>query len=209
MKNKYDVINNDLLLKTHLKYALIKKNYRFFEKVPYDMNMIAVRNNVDRRSSNSNHFNDKLFLVYMNNLMEWEVKIFNMTTDPGLYYRKNTINPKGVAILKPNQYRSAYKFGKHKGRDALIQNKEITVYRDNDNNADISNINKLKTDTGFFGINIHSTGRAEQVFMNIDKWSAGCQVFGSQVDFDYFLNILKQQKLSNTFTYTLITTDDL
>ena len=53
---------------------------------------------------------------------------------------------------------------------------------------------------GYFGINIHKAGLNS---VNVDKWSAGCQVFKSAVDFDEFIRLCKMQTW-DTFTYTLI-----
>lgn len=56
---------------------------------------------------------------------------------------------------------------------------------------------------GIFGINIHHAGADSQ---QIDKWSAGCQVFKRLEDFNIFINICKKASKiwGNLFTYTLI-----
>jgi hypothetical protein len=77
----------------------------------------------------------------------------------------------------------------------------VTVYRDYDRNAlfDIF----TKTETGKFGINIHKAGDYSQ---NVDKWSAGCQVFQKSSDFNQFMDLTDKHRdrYGNRFTYTLI-----
>ena len=86
-----------------------------------------------------------------------------------------------------------------------------TVYRDNnlDNCYDLDEEN---TQTGLFGINIHRATKWEgKKSTQIDKWSAGCQVIAANDDFKLFMEIchLAADTWSNSFTYTLINSDDL
>ena len=111
------------------------------------------------------------------------------------------LNPKGTALLKPNQYVDTWQIGLHQGKyEALVQAKPVDVYRD-------KNLNDLAEETssidrGLFGLNIH---RASETITSklIDKWSAGCQVLNNPVDFK---ELLHECKLSGkkTFTYTLL-----
>ena len=121
-------------------------------------------------------------------------------------------NDKGVAILKPGQYRSSHKLRLHGGKYlALGQQKPLTVYRDN-NRDDKYDLDESKTDTGIFGINIHRASKYEgKKSTNIDKWSAGCQVIAANDDWHEFLDICQQARevWSNNFTYTLIESKDL
>ena len=59
-----------------------------------------------------------------------------------------------------------------------------------------------------FGINIHKAGRDSQI---INNWSLGCQVFKKEDNFDEFMKLCykSEQIWGNSFTYTLITTNDL
>jgi hypothetical protein len=96
----------------------------------------------------------------------------------------------------------AYAQGYHRDSyKALVQVEPVTVYRDYDRNAlfDIF----TKTETGKFGINIHKAGDDSQ---NVDKWSAGCQVFQRTADFNDFMNLTDKHRdrYGNRFTYTLI-----
>ena len=56
---------------------------------------------------------------------------------------------------------------------------------------------------GYFGINIHKAGTAST---QVDKWSAGCQVFSHSADFDEFMSICyaAKDKWGDSFSYTLI-----
>jgi len=65
---------------------------------------------------------------------------------------------------------------------------------------------------GIFGINIHRATKWEgKKSTQIDKWSAGCQVIAANDDFRLFMEICNKAKdtWSNSFTYTLINTNDL
>ena len=118
------------------------------------------------------------------------------------------MNVKGTAILAPGQYRGAYKIGYHKGYKALIQKKSVRVYRDNNRDL-VYDMNPKTTDEGVFGVNIHKAGYNSTY---IDSWSAGCQVFKVNSEFVSFMNLVKKQvdnKMGETFTYTLINEEDL
>ena len=141
----------------------------------------------------------------------WTVKYWAATTDPGEFCLKNPEvygTEAGTAIVVPGQYRSAYKLDLHAGKyEALCQrNGKIQVYRDG--NRD--NILDMDTDTiqeGFFGCNIHKAGANSA---QVDKWSAGCQVFARSKDFDELIELCHKQIETHptwapTFTYTLIT----
>jgi hypothetical protein len=113
------------------------------------------------------------------------------------------MNVNGTAILKAGQYIDSHKIGLHKGEyTALVQAKPLTVFRDYDRNA-ILDFNNGKEDTGLFGINIH---KASKVTAEVNKWSAGCQVFKNSEDFADFIKLAKkhEEKVGNNFTYTLI-----
>jgi len=63
---------------------------------------------------------------------------------------------------------------------------------------------------GIYGINIHrasSTGTSVQ----IDKWSAGCQVIANNKNFDKLMEVAnKAAKVwGKSFTYTLIESKDI
>ena len=139
---------------------------------------------------------------------------FKCTTDPGTHWVENVMIPKkGVAVLKPGQYRGAYQIDKHRGNyDALCQRgSEVTVYRDN-NKDEFYDLSDDNTQTGYFGINIHrATARAGKTSTQVDKWSAGCQVIASNDDWKTFIDICYKAKdvWGNNFTYTLIESKDI
>ena len=186
-----------------------KKGYSYFTKGVYNLNIIGVRRKV-RNNYISNAFDDFLVLIYKNANREVR-RIYSITTEPGLYYMtKNLLNLKGAAIVVPGQYKGCWKIGKHKGKyKALVQNKAIKVYRDN-NKDKIYNLNPKTIDEGVFGINIH---RSKEIggATKVDKYSAGCQVFQYAEDFKSFMVICEKQRelYGNSFTYTLIDEEDL
>ena len=87
-----------------------------------------------------------------------------------------------------------------------MQANEVDVHRDNDLNSKV-NYNSDNIQTGYFGINCHRASASEFGSVNVDKWSAGCQVFANPHDFDCFLLLCKTQQRERgweTFTYTLL-----
>ena len=111
------------------------------------------------------------------------------------------MNPKGAALLKPNQYFNTWKLDLHQGKyTALCQRKPVTVYRDSNKNNFAEET--AVTDTGLFGINIHRAN-PNAVSSIIDKWSAGCQVLNNPKDFELLINKCKDSGLKE-FTYTLL-----
>jgi len=65
---------------------------------------------------------------------------------------------------------------------------------------------------GIYGINIHrATSRVGGESVQVDKWSAGCQVMANNSEFKTFMEIInKAAKIwGNSFTYTLINSDDI
>ena len=176
----------------------------------YDVNIIGVRNS-KTKGRVTNAFDDTLTISYKID-GEWQYHEFNCTTDPGSHWVENILNEKGVAILKPNQYRGSHKLDFHQGRYlALRQKSDVTVYRDNDrdNNYDL---NESKIDTGVFGINIHrATGRSGGKSIRVDKWSAGCQVIADNDDWHTFLGICQSAREihGNSFSYTFIECKDI
>lgn len=188
-----------------IKAALRKKGYVFFDNnKDYNLNIIGVRR---VKNSDVDIFDDELYLIYKINNRN-VCLTFQITTEPGLYWLKNPMNKKGAAILVPGQYRGAYMIGLHRGSyPALIQIKQVKVYRDSDldNEYDYDPEN---AEIGWFGLNIHKTSKED--ISKVGIASAGCQVFQKEKDFQMFMNIcaIASQKFSNSFTYTLLTESD-
>ena len=168
----------------------------------YNLNILGIRT----KDSNANKFDDRICVVFRDEL-GWMTRTWPCTTDPGTYWRENPINVAGTAILVPGQYRGAYKIGKHRSQyNALVQTGGmVRVYRDN-NRDEILDMGNA-TD-GYFGINIHKAGEESTT---VNKWSAGCQVFANEDDFEEFMSICyaARNKWGDGFSYTLIDEPEL
>ena len=190
--------------------AMAEKGYRYFKSGDLNLNIIGVRNS-ETKNRVTNAFDDCITLSYKLD-SEWKFHCFKCTTDPGTHWVENLLNPNGVAILKPGQYRSSHKIGLHQGKyEALRQQKPLEVYRD-DNQDGIYDCLEEDIDKGIFGINIHrATAKTGGKSTRVDKWSAGCQVISSNDDFAVFMKICNQSKdlWGNSFTYTLIESKDI
>ena len=189
------------------------KGYKYFtddNNKGYDVNIVGIRNDYTGRAV-TNRFDDKITISYKID-GEWQYYEFDCTTDPGDDWVENILNEKGVAILKPGQYRGSHKLRLHQGKYlALGQKKEVTVYRDR-NKDSVYDFDESKTDTGIFGINIHrATKHAGKKSTYVDKWSAGCQVIASNDDWHCFLDICQSAREihGNSFSYTLLNSTDI
>lgn len=183
-----------------MKSILRQRGYKLFNR-PHELNIVGIRS----KSTKANRFDDELHVFYKVNFLKWEYHIFKATTDPGTYWLENPMQPQGTAILAQGQYVNAYQIGLHQGKyKALVQRKPVSIIRDYDRNAwlDFSNGHKQ---TGMYGINIHRA-LAKGKTKYIDKFSAGCQVFENESDFELFLQLCEPHaKLyGNNFTYTLV-----
>ena len=171
-----------------------------FTRGEFNLNIIGIRTT----DSQANTFDDRLCAVYRDEL-GWVTRTWSITTDPGVYFREHPMNVSGTAIMVPGQYRGAYKLGRHRGKYlALVQTgARVAVYRDanKDEVLDMGN----PTD-GYFGINIHRASTRDGGSQLVDRWSAGCQVFGDPKDFDDFIKLCQRsaQTYGERFTYTLI-----
>ena len=177
--------------------------FKVFENGDYNLNIIGVRTPFG--AAVPNRFDDWLHVVYKKN-GQWEHHKYRITTEPGKYWLLNG-RKKGTAVMcSPQQVRGGWQIGKHRGKyDALCQVQPVRVWRDSDRD-EIAEQSQV-IEEGIFGINIHrSNPSRESVF--VDKWSAGCQVFASPIEFDHFMLLCRQQiefRGWPTFTYTLIT----
>ena len=194
--------------------TMSSKGYKYFydnSNKSYDVNIIGVRNS-NTKGRVTNAFDDTMTIAYKCEGLVWHYHEFNCTTDPGSHWVKNILNKKGVAILKPGQYRGSHKLRLHQGKYmALGQKKDVTVYRDNDRNNNYD-LNESKTDTGIFGINIHrATAKTGGKSTRVDRWSAGCQVIASNNDWYKFLDICQRARdiHGNSFSYTLLESNDI
>lgn len=183
------------------------KGYAWFNTGNYNLNIIGIRSSQNNKITNM--FDDNLIVDYIANGVHKRIGC-PITTEPGLFYSKNLLNKKGVSILVPGQYRGCWAIGLHQGKyKALCQIKPVKVYRDN-NKDDIYDCNPETIDNGIFGINIHRANPNKRT-TEINKYSAGCQVFADPKDFNSFMALCEKQKVlyGNSFTYTLINEEDL
>ena len=176
------------------------EGYKVFKEGLHNANIIGVRSS----SRVPGAFDDSLYYC-AKSLDGWFCIKFLITTDAGLHYFEHPFNPtKGTAILAAGQYRGAYKLGLHRGYPALVQHgAAVKIWRDRNRDNIIDIHPDQSSSTGYFGINIHKAGDHST---NVHKWSAGCQVFAREADYQLFLQLcrLSADYWSNSFTYTLL-----
>jgi hypothetical protein len=207
IRKKYKI----MYTREQIEKAVKSKKYVWFEdsqNKTYDVNIVGIRNNATPIADKvTNVFDDFLTISFKDETNTWKFFCWMATTDPGKKGVLETSNPKGIARLIPNQYRSVWKIDKHQGKyEALCQrNGTVNVWRDKDRNM----VFEEKTvDSGLFGINIHKAGRDSTW---VENWSEGCQVFKRVADFDQFMSICrKAAKIhGNKFSYTLLESTDI
>lgn len=177
------------------------KGYKI-DKRPFKLNLIGVRNSA---ATNQKYFDDTIAYFYYDNNGSLVGKVVPATTDPSTYFLNNPMNIKGAAVLKSGQYPDSWRIGLHRNKyTALVQDKPVTVIRDNDRNSYINYF--APTSTGLYGINIHRATIGKNNALEIGQDSAGCQVFRDVKDFDEVMRLAQasREKYGNSFTYTLI-----
>ena len=140
------------------------------------------------------------------------LKIYPLSTNPGVYWLNKPMSKLGTAVLKPNQWVDCWSLGFHQQKSdhrALVQTGKVTVYRDN-NKDNKYQLDDSKTETGLFGINIHGSSKSGRS-VQIGKWSAGCQVFSTWSHKEELMAVCEKYRsvAKNKFTYTLIDEKDL
>jgi hypothetical protein len=184
------------------------RGYAFFDgNKKLNLNLVGIR----RDNAGTNKFDDFIAVIYKDENLNPLCKVYPVTTDPGEYWLKNPMNPSGTAILVPGQYRGSWMIGKHQNTyEALVQRKEVKVWRDNNKDAVIDYHQPELAHRGYFGINIHRSNPYTESFL-VDRWSAGCQVFQKPTDYQEFMNLCKESasRYGNSFTYTLLTEEEL
>ena len=184
--------------------AMEAKGYAVFRNPRgHDLNLVGIRT----ADLAPNTFNDWLTVFYTFEGV-WNYFAFPATTDPGTYYREYPINVRGTAVMKPGQYRGAYKIGHHRGYKALQQKKAITVYRDADRDEEIDTTG-VPEDMGIHAVNIHRAN-AVRPSVRVGRWSAGCQVIQDPDHFAFLLSLCERakEKYGNSFSYTLLEEGD-
>ncbi len=188
-----------------LQAAMAGKGYRWFNDMPYHLNLVGIR----RANAVPNSFDDA-FTVGYNDGKTWRYAEWKCTTDPGLHWLKSPMNAKGTAILKPGQYLDCWQVGMHQGAyRALVQRGPVTVIRDFDRDATLD-FNAGREETGIFGINIHRANAARES-VQVDKWSAGCTVIANPISFNALMALANESVRMGrtTFSYTLLNEADL
>lgn len=178
--------------------------YAVFESGLFNLNIIGIRTKDDR----SNEFNDRICVCYRDE-QGWVTRTFAATTDPGVYWREHPMNRSGTAIMKCGQYRGSHKLGLHRGLyTALVQTgARVSFWRDADRDEVLTMIpGETAESSGFVGLNIHRASSREGGSTTVDRWSAGCQVFGDPGEFDLFIRLCRTSAdlYGSRFTYTLI-----
>ena len=190
--------------------AMESLGHKYFHHGAYNVNIIGVRN-AATGDEITNKFDDCMTISYKDDNGDWHFNCWKCTTDPGKYWAEHLLNKDGVAILKEGQYRGSHKIRKHQGKyDALCQKGPVKVYRDK-NMDDEYDLIEENVHEGIYGINIHKAGSWKSGSVQVDKWSAGCQVFSKEDDFYDFMNVMykARDRWSNSFTYTLINSNDI
>lgn len=194
-----------MFTREQIETAVKAKGYKYFENGDYNVNIIAIRNNLPSKKV-TNLFDDWLSISFKINGV-WQFYIWSATTDPGKAPMLKGNNGTGTARVVPGQYFGSHFIRKHQGKyDALCQKGHLRLYRDA--NKDLIYDETKITDSYLDGINIHKAGQDSTW---VDGWSMGCTVFKRVKDFDAFMKICKQAvKLhGNSFTYTLIESKDI
>jgi hypothetical protein len=192
--------------KEQIEKTIKDKGYLWFNDGDYNLNIIGVRNSSTGKKV-TNVFDDYLYVVFKVK-GEWLCIDYPITTDPGTksVLKWDTMGIKGgVARLVEGQYRGTYRMGLHRGKPGLQQIKPVKVFRDI--NKDLI-YDETKITEGLYGINIHRAGKYSTY---VNDWSAGCQVFKNNTDYEKFWGILKNASeiWGKTFTYTLISSDNI
>lgn len=140
-----------------------------------------------------NAFNDLRLVLRVNRAGNAEIAgSWEATSEPGTYYTKlKKVDPRGAARIAFGQYKS-WSVGMHPqsrpqvAHEALVQVKDITVFRDLDEDyrrdAD-------KRFTGLFGINQHWGYDMDR--NNIGNASAGCLVGRTKAGHRVFMTLVK------------------
>jgi hypothetical protein len=179
---------------------LRSKGYELYTK-PHELNIVGIRS----ASTIPNRFDDEIHVFYKVAPLNWFYHVYKVTTDPGTFWLRNPMQPQGTAILAQGQYKGAYRIGLHQGKyKALVEAKPLTVIRDYDRDAKLDFRNGKK-DKGMFGINIHRAS-LNGITKQVDKYSAGCQVFANINEFNEFMGLAEKHRSlhGNSFTYTLL-----
>lgn len=175
--------------------------YRWFDD-PFDLNLFGIRSPDVKRND---QFRDAVGIAWRDHLGDPRMLLFSATTVAGDYYLTHPMNRRGTGIIKPDQYRLAYKLGLHKAKPALVQVAPFAVYRD-PNRDTFLDYRPNTIQTGMFAMNMHRA-HPTRITTRIGRWSAGCQVFQNPNELDMILSLVRTQALAGLgthITYTLL-----
>lgn len=182
--------------------ATMRRNRWTIYQEPYKLNIVGVRAD----SIEPNRFDDTINVFYRDQNGKWQFHSWPATTDPGTYWLGSPMHPQGTAIMCQQQVVDSYGIAKHRDKYyALCQIHEpVCVIRDYDRDAYLDFQNGTRMD-GMFGINIHRAS-ARGTTKEVDRYSAGCQVFANADDFQTFMQLCETHRSlhDNYFTYSLI-----
>lgn len=180
-----------------MKYYTIQELKQRFSELGFswfNLHIIGIR----EKNNKPDAFDDFIYVVWGQSLYR-----FSCTTEPGVHWLQNLLNPKGTAVVKADmQYIDVYKLGLHKGEPALEQAGDLMGYRDADKDHLAEAMGEAIVLPASCKINIHSASKTA-ISVIIGKWSAGCQVLNNSKEWQMFISIFKKA-VQQRFTYTLL-----
>jgi hypothetical protein len=206
-------LSNDNILISKIETLWDKYGWKFFETLkPYNLNIIGIRN----ATEDPNRFDDSMVVIYSDATGKQQIKVYDITTHPGLAYLLKPVNPDGTGILAVPQ-RCFFEFGVHSSHllngtidtyKCLTQKGPIRLIRDNVRDGKLYFDGAVQT--GMFAVQIHRALK-DVTTTTLWNWSAACQVFSSGTDFDEFMGLCEKSAAiyGNSFTYSIINENDL
>jgi hypothetical protein len=191
-----------------LKKTIQSLNYIWFEDKP---NIIAIRTKLQVPDV----FNDILCIVYKKNNIEY-LYTTTITTEPGVYYQKKLLNPKGCWVMMPAQMIDAYAPGFHQNKTdhrCLRSLGKIYGLREDDKDGIIGNDKDAVAtwvEGSTVGANIHGAKKLQDLTEIVGQNSAGCQVHSRWSKKEEMMDIVEKLYPNlKRVTYTLIKEEDL
>lgn len=178
-----------------MKHPTIEELKAEFKRLGYewfDFMGVAIRS----RANVPNKFDDLIGFVDRDTVT-WHSGTTNAGTKPLI----KPSNPKGVALLCPQQVINGWEFGLHKGKYlAWKQKKPVKYWRDNDldNIAESGGI----VYEGIIGANWHRANEFAQS-QNVENWSEGCMVQNNPNQYETFIKASSESGLTE-FTGTIL-----
>lgn len=129
---------------------------------------LAGFNKLETNENEPDRYNDTLCPIYFENPTTTRHETVICTVEPGAHYTRVDPHPKGAARL-PLCRMMEFKWGKHRGRTALVPVHADVVVRDANGNFHIDPAEKVHI--GNFQLRIHSGGKNPK---SVGKYSAGC-----------------------------------